>query len=270
MDKPILAASLEHLLTELERRVSLHWETVLWYVPLGLIFSLLVLLGINLLLLGLLCTRKRFHQGQVGETTGTISTTRLVQQPDEGDNPIYEAQVNYDYRVGGWPYEGSITLRVSSQAAKAQAALETYSSGQRVAITYDLRSPHISRLQSTRQAVRSRPWGSGYMGAGLLLIIIGYGLGRGMTIGFWPDSWQDPWGLTRSTGTVWGMVVALLLASGFHGWGAAVPPNLATQNAVILFQHNPVMFAVWRSPAYRWLNGGLAGLYGVLASALIR
>lgn len=268
MSQPILVTFWESLLAELERWFSLHGEAVLWYAPLGFVFSLFVLLGLNLLLLGLLCTRDRFHQNQVGETTGTVSSTRLVKRPDDEDTPTYEAQVDYSYQASGQLHKGSVTLLASSRAAKVQAALDAYSPGHRVAVIYDLRSPHLSKLSPPEQTSHQQPRGYGSILAGLLLIVVSYGLGRGMTIGFWPDSWQDPWGLARATGTSWGVVAALLLASGLHSWGAVVHPNLSSQTAVDLFQYNPTLFAVWRSPTYRWLNGWMAGFYVVLAIRL--
>lgn len=231
-------------------------HVVLRYAPTAAFFNLFILFGILMLLLGLLSALGIFSQGQLGETVGTVVATDVIKQTDADDKIYYEAALKYLYRVGGYPYEGKRILATCHREKDAQAKLKAYSNDQQLFIVYDLNDHHLSRLKDAKYQTSA----FSLITIGLIFVVGGYGLG-------WITTSNSP--TLGSTGIIWGIAAPLLLTSCLHIWVATMPVNLSSTRVTALFQQDPVLFAIWRSSVFRWLNGCLAGLYLVLAIALL-
>lgn len=135
------------------------------------LFSLLIAaIGLVFLIAGAWKLREDFSSQSWPTAEGRITQSEVSSFLRKKSKHEYRVKLNYEYKVGGTPYQGtrigSAGSRYKTKAA-ADRALAPYPSGKTLPVHYDPARPEISRLET------------GLSGKTLLNLCIGLFLGLG-------------------------------------------------------------------------------------------
>lgn len=120
-----------------------------WWI-IRLVYSIDLLIGLGLLIYSVLAVREALSARDWPTVRGVVAFAGMVERSSGDNDPVYAADIRYDYTVGNQRYLGT---RVgfgdlsSANSSAAEAVLQRYIPGQQIPVYYDPDHPENAVLE---------------------------------------------------------------------------------------------------------------------------